>query len=63
MDYPVHGVSWTLLSILSFLTFSQCLNDGTPDVRDAAFSALAAIAKVSFYLFINFVLLLLNSEF
>ncbi|XP_062104839.1 protein MOR1-like [Humulus lupulus] len=46
MDYPVHGVSWTLLSILSFLTFSQCLNDGTPDVRDAAFSALAAIAKL-----------------
>jgi len=24
----------------------QCLNDGTPEVRDAAFSALAAIAKV-----------------
>lgn len=24
----------------------QSLNDGTPDVRDAAFSALAAIAKV-----------------
>lgn len=23
----------------------ECLNDGTPDVRDAAFSALAAIAK------------------
>ncbi|CAL5425445.1 unnamed protein product [Camellia sinensis] len=25
---------------------SQCLNDGTPEVRDAAFSALAAVAKV-----------------
>ncbi|XP_062114587.1 protein MOR1-like [Humulus lupulus] len=24
----------------------ECLNDGTPDVRDAAFSALAAIAKL-----------------
>ncbi|XP_062100182.1 protein MOR1-like [Humulus lupulus] len=24
----------------------KCLNDGTPDVRDAAFSALAAIAKL-----------------
>jgi hypothetical protein len=24
----------------------QSLNDGTPEVRDAAFSALAAIAKV-----------------
>ncbi|PIN16310.1 Microtubule-associated protein [Handroanthus impetiginosus] len=24
----------------------ECLNDGTPDVRDAAFSALAAIAKM-----------------
>lgn len=24
----------------------QCLNDGTPEVRDAAFSALAGIAKV-----------------
>lgn len=24
----------------------QSLNDGTPDVRDAAFSALAAVAKV-----------------
>jgi cytoskeleton-associated protein 5 len=23
----------------------ECLNDGTPEVRDAAFSALAAIAK------------------
>ncbi|XP_062076197.1 protein MOR1-like [Humulus lupulus] len=41
----------------------ECLNDGTPDVRDAAFSTLAVIAKVSFYLFINFVLLLLNFEF
>lgn len=26
--------------------FMECLNDGTPDVRDAAFSALAAIAKL-----------------
>lgn len=24
----------------------QCLNDGTPEVRDAAFSVLAAVAKV-----------------
>lgn len=24
----------------------QCLNDGTPEVRDAAFLALSAIAKV-----------------
>jgi cytoskeleton-associated protein 5 len=26
----------------------QCLNDGTPDVRDSAFSVLAAVAKVVF---------------
>jgi len=26
----------------------QCLKDGTPEVRDAAFSALAAIAKVKY---------------
>ncbi|KAL5568082.1 hypothetical protein UlMin_024657 [Ulmus minor] len=26
--------------------FMECLNDGTPDVRDAAFSSLAAIAKL-----------------
>ncbi|GMH05428.1 hypothetical protein Nepgr_007268 [Nepenthes gracilis] len=26
--------------------FMECLNDGTPEVRDAAFSALAAIAKL-----------------
>uniref|UniRef100_A0A7N0V2N7 TOG domain-containing protein n=1 Tax=Kalanchoe fedtschenkoi TaxID=63787 RepID=A0A7N0V2N7_KALFE len=26
----------------------ECLNDGTPEVRDAAFSVLAAIAKVNF---------------
>ena len=24
----------------------QCLNDGTPEVRDAAFAALTAVAKV-----------------
>lgn len=27
--------------------FLQCLNDSTPEVRDAAFSVLAAIAKVA----------------
>ena len=27
--------------------FMQCLNDGTPEVRDAAFLALAAVAKVA----------------
>jgi len=26
----------------------QSLNDGTPDVRDSAFSVLAAVAKVAF---------------
>lgn len=28
----------------------QCLNDGTPEVRDAAFSALAEIAKVPIFI-------------
>lgn len=30
-----------------YLSNIQCLNDGTPEVRDSAFSVLAAIAKVS----------------
>lgn len=33
------------LSILHW-NCEQCLNDGSPEVRDAAFLALAAIAKV-----------------
>lgn len=34
--------------VIDFLLL-QSLNDGTPDVRDAAFSALAAMAKVHFF--------------
>jgi hypothetical protein len=45
-----------LLPLFLFFFFSfelsdcilQCLNDGTPDVRDSAFSVLAAVAKVVF---------------
>lgn len=36
----------TNMTIFAGLIRSQCLNDGTPEVRDAAFSSLAAIAKV-----------------
>jgi hypothetical protein len=41
-----------LLFFLFSLKLSDCilqsLNDGTPDVRDSAFSVLAAVAKVAF---------------
>ena len=48
------GCCFACIFILFSLKLIDCtlqsLNDGTPDVRDSAFSVLAAVAKVVFHL-------------